>query len=143
MTRQRRYWLFFVIIAVGLALSWGQTGRKTQQVLEDTPLTYLIAEKPCRPWRLPCAALAGDRALVLGPAETGLMLKQTGFALADRISVEAQMLDEDGGRQALTIVPVGGDTWRLPDIVRAAAVLRLRMIGSSTLSVADFPLDAQ
>ncbi len=141
MTRQGRYWLFFVIIAVGLALSWGQTGRKTQQVLESSPLTYLVAEKPCRPWRQPCAAVAGDRALVLGPADKGLMFKQAGFAPSDRISVEALVLDENGGQQAIIVLPAGDDAWRLPDVPQAGGLLRLRMVGNGRVSVADFPLD--
>ena len=79
MTRLGRYWLFFVIVAVGLALSWGQVGRKAQRALDSSPVVYLHTETPCRPQLAPCAAVAGDRALVLGPAQNGLLVKQAGL----------------------------------------------------------------
>ena len=61
MSRQGRYWIFFVIVAVGLALSWGQVGRKTRQALEIEPVLLLVTETPCTPMATPCAAVGRDR----------------------------------------------------------------------------------
>ena len=135
-----KYWLFFVIVAVGLALSWGQVGRNAQQVLQENPTVYLTAEQGCAPVNAPCAAVASDRALVLGPNDGGLRLRQTGFDTADIIKVEAQVLASDSSvideRQ---LVNVGKD-WVF-DKVQAVngAVLRIRVIGNRDVSVADFP----
>lgn len=95
MSRQGSYWLFFVIVAVGLALSWGQVGRKTERVLKERSATYLVPEAVCAPRVHPCAEVAKDRALVLGPVENGLAVKYAGFEPSAIVRVEATYLSPD------------------------------------------------
>ena len=86
MSQLARYWIFFVIVAVGLVLSWGQVGVKTQRTLASLPpMNLLSTESPCRPSEAPCAATSMDRAVVLGPARQGLAVRQTGI---DRGAIE-------------------------------------------------------
>ena len=69
MRRNDWIWIFFVIIAVGLVLSWGRTGQRLQtetaEVLDVDRM--LDPESPCNPRHTPCAAFGRDLALVLGP----------------------------------------------------------------------------
>ncbi|MCG6965161.1 MAG: hypothetical protein LJE59_01470 [Chromatiaceae bacterium] len=140
MSRLGRYWLFFVIVAVGLALSWGQVGRKTDRVLRDEPVVYLVNEPDCRPLLAPCAALAGDRALVLGPAARGLAVRQTGFTADDIVSAEAIFLSLSGQEIARRPLHMDAAVWESGDIPKSAAMLRIRIRGARETSVADFPL---
>lgn len=68
-------WIFFVIVAVGLVLSWGRTGQRLQNEPVVTGALsadrILEPESPCRPLEAPCAALGRDLALVLGPVAEG------------------------------------------------------------------------
>lgn len=140
MTRIGRYWLFFVIVAVGLALSWGQVGRQTQRVLEAGPVTFLTVERACRPRISPCAAFTSDRALVLGPDRAhGLKLRQTGFDPASLAGVEAMLID--GERRVAVTVRERPDGWTLALTEDASAVLRVQVSAAGELSVAEFPLD--
>ena len=91
-----RYWIFFVIVAVGLVLSWGQVGRKTEHELRERPVDFLSVESGCDPMHAPCAAYAGERAMVLGPEQGGLLLKLAGIDPASVASVEAVLLDPGG-----------------------------------------------
>jgi hypothetical protein len=140
MSRLGRYWLFYVIVAVGLALSWGQVGRKTQRALSEAPVTFLTTEGDCRVVLAPCAAVAADRALVLGPGGHGLRLRQTGFEPADIATVEAELLGEDGGEQAPRPLVRDGDGWYLPLPGSARGTVRVRVIDRERVSVADFAL---
>jgi hypothetical protein len=140
MTRLGRYWLFFVIVAVGLALSWGQVGRKTERALSEDPVFFLSTEADCLVSRLPCAAVAGDRALVLGPATGGLRLEQTGFDAAAISMVEARLLTEQGdGPPARSLLRDAGG-WRLPLAADALGVVRIRVVERDRVSVADYRL---
>ena len=140
MTRQASYWIFFVIVAVGLALSWGQIGRKTHRVFEAEPFVFLKAESSCRPGALPCAAVAGDRAVLLGPVPGGLAVRQTGLETADITRVELVALSADGGELGSYLAASRGDAWLVPRLPSNTKVLRVRVIGSRDTSVADFPL---
>lgn len=139
MSRTGRYWLFFVIVAVGLALSWGQVGRKTQRVLQETPVVYLQTEADCRPFSAPCAALGGDRALIVGPAGNGLRARQTGFDTAALVTVEVIAFSADGGEVQRRVLPLNGD-WLLLPVPSEARRLRYRITSNSETTAAEFPL---
>lgn len=143
MSRIGRYWLFFVIVAVGLALSWGQIGRKTQHALEAAPVSYLTVETNCLADLRPCAAIAGDHALVLGPVDRGLMLKQTGFQDTSVASVEAAIAVEGADDERLLAVKRAGDGWLIPVDNRTGFSLQVRLTANGRVSVADFPLQAE
>ena len=73
-----RIWIFFVIVATGLVLSWGQVGKKTQQKLSLDPSEFLLTESDCHPLTTPCAATGQSAGIVLGPgADGGLELEST------------------------------------------------------------------
>jgi hypothetical protein len=140
---QGRFWIFFVIVAVGLVLSWGQVGRKTVEVLAEGDVAYLWTEEPCAPRVAPCAASASDVALVLGPAAGGLRLRAIGLPVAAVEALQAEYLDADAQVLSSLIIDAGPgpgtDGWPLP---AADSAVRLRvyleMPGRSL--VAEFPL---
>ena len=138
MSRLGRYWLFFVIVAVGLALSWDLVGRKAQRTLTETPVVYLATEPDCGASRLPCAALAADRALVLGPEGTGLRLRQTGLTVADIIHAEVVFLAADGSEMGERRLPTAPETWLLADIPTGARGLHVRVVGNGETTAAEF-----
>jgi hypothetical protein len=140
MSRLGSYWLVFVIVAVGLALSWGQVGRKTERVLRSEPVVYLVNERPCRPMVAPCAALGSDRALVLGPAASGLILKQTGLEPGSLIDAEAIFLDARDREIGRDRLPLDGRVWLVAEIPAAVRVLRVRLSSNRDVTVGEFPL---
>lgn len=141
MDSQARFWIPFVIVAVGLVLSWGQVGRKTVQVLEEEDVAYLWTEEPCAPRVSPCAASASDVALVLGPAPDGLRLRAIGPATVDATSLQADYLADDGRVLSSRVVErlAVKDGWTLPDPgVATRARIYLGVPGREL--VAEFPL---
>ena len=139
MSRLGKYWIFFVIVAVGLALSWGQIGRKAEQVLQQDPVVYLAVEPGCAPVESPCAAVASDRALVLGPGIGGLLLRQTGFDADEIIRVEVQVLASDGVVVGERQLGVKNGNWLLRSFEKTGGLLRIRVVGNHDITVADFP----
>lgn len=139
-TRIGRYWIFFVIVAVGLALSWGQVGTKTRRVLLQDPLIYLNTEADCRPRVAPCAALGSDRALVLGPAQTGLLARRTGLIVNDVDNAEVILLGADGNELGRRVLLADAGEWRLTDIPDATRTLRFRIAMPGASTVAEFPI---
>ncbi len=142
MSRLGRYWIFFVIVAVGLALSWGQVGRKVQRVFDSSPVVYLRTETPCRPQLTPCAAVAGDRALVLGPAQSGLRVKQAGLRHAEIKTAAATFLAADGVELGDEVLIRGADEWLIRRPPEATRSLRLRFSADGETTVAEFPVQA-
>ncbi|MGB5648506.1 MAG: hypothetical protein WBM59_00395 [Sedimenticolaceae bacterium] len=140
MTRLGRYWIFFVIVAVGLALSWGQIGRKTQRAFEEEPAVLLLTEPACRVWVAPCAAMASDRAVVAGPSGAGLGIRQTGLTPTQILRVEAVFLASDGSEKDRRLLIRGADSWSVPGVPEGTATLRIRMVGGQETTVAEFPL---
>ena len=139
MSRLGKYWIFFIIVAVGLALSWGQVGRKAERVLGEDPVVYLAVEPGCAPARAPCAAIASDRALVLGPDTAGLLLRQTGFDADEIIRVEVQLLSPDGVVVSERQLDAKNGNWLIRDFGESDGLLRVRVVGNRDVTVADFP----
>ncbi len=135
-----RYWILFVIVAVGLALSWGQVGRRAQQALESEPVVYLVTEQPCRPVVSPCAAVGADRALVLGPDGGGMRIRQTGVPLNEIVSVEVTFLGQEGQELESRILEREDQAWPINEVPSLARALRVRVGGNRDLTVAEFPL---
>lgn len=141
-SRTGRYWIFFVIVATGLALSWTQVGRKAQHALSERAVVYLLIEDDCRPWQAPCAALADDRALVLGPAVSGLLLKATGIEHTAVIAVHAQLLAADGVELSTQQLVERAGGWQIPLPPHGAERLRITLETGVETSAAEFPLVA-
>ena len=110
-----RIWIFFVIVAVGLALSWGQAGRKAMRELAREPHALLQTESPCAPLHLPCAAVGTDFGLVLGPGgQQALQLRAVGQGRPVLASAEIVAAGDAEPRWVLSVVPIAAATWRLP-----------------------------
>jgi hypothetical protein len=137
----RGYWLIFVIVAVGLVLSWGQVGRKAERVMAETPVQVLRVEDNCRPRQEPCAALGRDRALVLGPGSGGLILRAAGVSAPVR-EIEVLARSADGDETAL--VPLAlGDAWVLDRLPPGPVMLRVVLHLEDGVTVAEFPLSSR
>ena len=132
--------MFFVIVAVGLALSWGQVGRKTRQALEIEPVLLLVTETPCTPMVSPCAAAGRDRALVVGPDGQGLRIRQTGFPVSQIVTVEALFVGTDGRIPGSGKLLPDEGTWAVSEVPPESVMLRIRVVGSGEVTVAEFPL---
>lgn len=135
-----RYWIFFVIVAVGLTLSWGQIGRKAQQVFDDDKLVVLHTEPDCQPRIEPCAAIGSDRALVVGPDGDGLGIRQTGFDVTRMQAFEAVFLDAYGEPTATASLRIGRGPWAIDVIPQATRSLRLELLDDAESTVAEFSL---
>jgi hypothetical protein len=135
------YWLIFVIVAVGLVLSWGMIGRKAERVMSETPVQMLRVEDGCRPVRAPCAALGLDRALVLGPGSGGLILRVTGVTPPAR-AIEVLVQSARGDETALVPLAVG-DAWVLDRLPPDVVMLRVSLHLEDGVTVAEFPLSSR
>jgi hypothetical protein len=141
MLQGNRYLIFFVIVALGLALSWGQIGRKTRDVLRDRSVEFLVLDEDCRPAARPCAAYGAEKALVLGPDAGGsLLLKAVGID-RDAAGLSVKLLRNG--------VEVGEGQWRRRDAAGwrispatepGIQVLRIGLLAGDTTYVADFPV---
>ena len=108
-----RIWIFFVIVAVGLVLSWGQVGKKVQVSLLEDATEPLFTEPDCQPLLLPCAATGRELGLVLGPMSGArLLLKATSVDAR----LEGVFLETRAARSAVRLLPVvelGGGEWQV------------------------------
>ena len=141
MSRVGRYWLFFVIVAVGLALSWGQVGRKTHRVLTETPTRLLHTERDCAPRQSPCAAMGSSQAVVLGPDAAGMRIVTQGFDDHDVTAVELVMLGAAGTVNGRIDLDSGIRSWRVPQPSVGVRRLRIAITTGGETLVAEFPLD--
>lgn len=141
MSNLARYWIFFVIVAVGLVLSWGQVGVKTQKTLQSLPpMSLLSTESPCRPAQAPCAATSTDRAVVLGPARQGLAVRQTGIDMGSIERAEAAFLDARGQITERRLLLDRGDGWHVGSLPPGSQRLQIRFHEQAGVTVAEFPL---
>jgi len=86
-----RVWIFFVIIAIGLALSWGKVGQNTREDMGSDDFLLLRTESNCLLPHDICAAYLSDVALVAKAA----MLADARIALYFKlVGVEPNGVDE-------------------------------------------------
>lgn len=138
-----RYLIFFVIVAVGLVVSWGQVGKNTTQAVTDLNAIFLAPEKGCLPTQQPCAAFGKDQAVVLGPHSNGLMLKyQNSLGLV--ADLEAQYLDRESKptNEVMLIKKTAKNVWLIASSEQAAQVtaIRLRLSTAEGNAVTEFAL---
>ncbi|NNJ90975.1 MAG: hypothetical protein HKP55_04815, partial [Gammaproteobacteria bacterium] len=65
--RWNKVWYFFMLVAAGLILSWGQVGQRYKQKENIDTREYLLlrTESDCNLAVAPCAAYAPDYAIVV------------------------------------------------------------------------------
>jgi len=136
-----RLWIFFVIVATALVLSWGQIGHKADRVAVDG---LLDTETPCRPYAAPCAAYGSDIALVLGPGPgTDLLLKASTRRLLRGLEVDIIAADHSV-LQPVVVEALAAGVWRLDLTTRAIPDRAKLVIELKEASVsAVFPLERQ
>lgn len=141
MANWHRLWIFFVIVALGLVLSWSLIGHKTGRMEVGA---ILATETPCRPYQAPCAAFGSEMALVLGPGPgTDLLLKAAGQPLPQLLKVDILAAGQKVP-QPVAVEALAAGIWRLhlttPDIPHQGK-LHIVLRGSSIRAV--FPLAPQ
>jgi hypothetical protein len=141
LSRLGRYWLFFVIVAVGLVLSWGQVGRKTHQVLTEAPTTLLTTEANCRPGRAPCAAMGNSHAVVLGPAGNGLRVVTKGFDPASLLGGRVTWVDHANDVVGQAMLGTDATEWQIRSVPVDSRRIRIEIDSNDGTVVAEFPLD--
>ena len=104
-----RLWIFFVIVAVGLALSWGKVGQKTEQTISQDPFELLRAEPGCLLPRDSCAAYGSELALVakggwLPDERMALYFKLVGAEMAAISHFEAEVRVDGRAPEQLAVL---------------------------------------
>jgi len=130
-----------MIVAVGLVISWGQVGRKSQQSV-DGDIILLQVEDDCRPRSLPCAAYAARQAFVLGPDRHGLRLVGQGIGNTDKQPIAEQFAMDGSVLGAVLIRQQDALSWfiELADPQAVGSHLSLRLPQQGYWLVAEFPI---
>ncbi len=109
-----RVWIFFVIIAIGLALSWGRVGQNTREDMGEDDFLLLRTEPGCVLPRDTCAAYLSDVALVakaemLPDARIGLYFKAVGLAPGEVEGFAVELLHEPEPPVTLAVLQRASD----------------------------------
>ena len=137
MSRNGRYLLFYAILGIGLAISWGQVGKRTQLV-PGANVRVLSTESDCRPRSYPCAAYASDFALVLGPERNGLRLM--GENVPQGAELKVQYLDLSGKLLEPPLVrQIEAQAWLL-NLPQGDLRVRVNLLRDQQQWTADFVL---
>lgn len=139
MIRFNRYLVFYVILAVGLAVAWTQVGRRAQ-LSPSADLHIMDVEADCRVKVRPCAAYAGQFALVLGPSPSGQGLLLVGESLSSDAQVQVQQLDKHlRDLPPPAVQSAGEDRWVVNSSEQPGR-LRVTLSSGDDQWVAEFPL---
>jgi len=137
MSKTNRYLMFYVILAVGLAVSWTQVGRRAQLV-PDADLYVMSVDGDCQPLQTPCAAYAREFALVLGP--DGNRLRLQGEKLPLGAELHMQQFDHSAHElKAPSVSLVRTGLWRVEPVVPYGR-LRVNLLLGDQQWVAEYPL---
>lgn len=138
MKKRNSYLIFYVILAVGLALSWSQVSRRAQLV-PNSQVSVMQVDAACEPQTAPCAAYAQHFALVLGPS--GDHLKLVGQSLPEGVELHVQQLDLQARiMQSQPLVKaLAGEAWSLRPL-EGGGRLRVRLLKEGHEWLAEFPL---
>lgn len=137
MGKANRYLLFYAILAVGLAFSWTQVGKR-MQVKPELAISLLETEQDCRPRVHPCAAIGSELALVLGPSRGGFKL--VGQNLPEGVQAGVEQIDAAGQLlQAPTLLRSAEDRWLIRDVAGQGR-LRINLTLELQQWTAEFPL---
>lgn len=138
-----RYLIFFVIVAVGLVVSWGQIGKRTGQAMDNLQAELLTTEDECRPLVAPCAAYGLQQALVLGPHAVGFMLKYQSASDASA-EVSANYLTKKNAvtQETVLIKHISKNTWTIarPSAQHPAYRLRIYVETPDTKGMTEFDI---
>jgi len=143
LNRTNAIWIFFVIVAVGLVLSWAQLGHKAEFGDAADPFSLLVAEPGCDLNRAPCAAYGTKLALVARVTRDGqLMLRLVGQPAETAPTAELQVPGSAPLAVPLrSLEPGWGGS--VPPHADAAATLRVRLRVGPDAYLAEFALNSR
>lgn len=145
-----RVWIFFVIVAIGLVLSWNQVGRKTLTGIDNQGLEVLVTEKNCDIRREPCAAYGRSIAVVCQfVTESGAVLVRARLVAGKKMplrpdSVKFSFYDDDGALIQELISEMSADAqWvsRLSELPSQATRYRVNISMGDQGFVAEYAIN--
>ena len=152
--RWNKVWYFFMLVAAGLILSWGQVGQRYKQSEKIDTREYLLlrTEQGCKLGMAPCAAYAPDYAIVVNLQDNKgwytVEVKTAGEKLALDSVVKVTFEPESSLYDAETL-PVRfkePDSWvsfiQLPDQTKTIWKLRVSVERGEKVMVAEYRLPA-
>lgn len=150
--RWNKAWYFFMLVAAGLILSWGQVGQRYKQnkPVETREHLLLRTEEGCDLNTSPCAAMGPDYALVIKLQKNigwhTVYIKAAGEPLTHDSLVSLSFEPESPNFQTENM-PVrfkAPDTWvsflQLPDNDKTRWKLRIKVDRGKSVFVADYPV---
>lgn len=138
MISSNRYLLFYAILGIGLAISWSMVGKRAK-LKPDAGLYIMSTEEVCRPYQRPCAAYAGNFALVLGPDGDVLRLQTTQSMPQAQLEF-AQLNDETIKGEIPEVRQLSANAWEIRPLRRLGR-LRVNVLIPGQQWLAEFPLD--
>ena len=152
--RWNKIWYFFMLVAAGLILSWGQVGQRYKQKENFDTREYLLlrTEQGCNLAAAPCAAYAPDYAIVVNLQDNTdwytVEVKTAGEKLSLDSIVKVTFEPESSLYETVTL-PVRfkePDSWvsfiQLPDQSETVWKLRVSVERNNQVMVAEFFLPA-
>lgn len=144
--RWDRIWIFFVIIAIGLALSWGRVAQNTREDMDGDDFLLFRTEPNCVLPRDTCAAYLSDMALVakaamLADERLGLYFKLVGVEASGVDEFTVQLIREPEPPLTLAVLR-RPDDWQAIYAGKkiARAQVRVSFEHASIKYVADYSL---
>lgn len=141
-----RLWIFFVIVAVGLALSWGKVGQNTEKEVSKDPFELLRVEPACDLRAEGCAAYGSELALVakaaaLSDDSLGMYFRLVGLDMAGISGFEVALHRDGVSPQPLAVLRRQQD-WQvvLTGPLSPPADLRVRFETAAGRYAAEYPL---
>jgi len=150
--RWNKVWYFFMLVAAGLILSWGQVGQRYKQKEDFDTREYLLlrTEPDCNLVVAPCAAYAPDYAIVVNLQDNKdwhtVEVKTAGEKLALDSTVQISFEPESSlyDTEVLPIRFREPDSWvsfiQLPDQEKTVWKLRISVERDNKVMVAEYPL---
>ncbi len=150
--RWNKVWYFFMLVAAGLILSWGQVGQRYKQKENFDTREYLLlrTEQDCHLEMAPCAAYAPDYAIVLNLENNNnwytAEVRTVGETL-NRESVVRMTFEPESSLYETETLPLRfkePHSWvsyiQLPDQSKTVWTMRVSIERDNQVMVADFPL---
>jgi hypothetical protein len=150
--RWNKVWYFFMLVAAGLILSWGQVGQRYKQKENIDTREYLLlrTESGCNLAVAPCAAYAPDYAIVANLQDNKdwytVEVKTAGEKLTLHSIVKVTFEPESSlyETEILHVRFKEPDSWvsfiQLPDQEKTVWKLRVSVERDNEVMVAEYPL---
>jgi len=150
--RWNKLWYFFMLVAAGLILSWGQVGQRYKQKEDFDTREYLLlrTEQDCNLAVAPCAAYAPDYAIVVNLQDNRDWYTVEVKTAAEKLGLDSivkMTFEPESSLYETEMLPVrfrDPDSWvsfiQLPDQKKTVWKLRISIERGAKVMVADYPL---